>query len=292
MNVLVVQPDPRTRDVLAEYLRTRGHRARSAGGVDEALRALRTERFDTVVTAWQLGDDDASAIVASAHGPCIVTSASTRGVVEHPAVVAVLTGPVEPARVAAVLSDATGDRAGVRRCDAPELGGLPVDTRERVQLVLSMLDAPDRGRVDDDGVFITIEGALRDPEGTSALLEGVGGDLRVLATGDEDAPLRLLLRLDRRGRPAGVECAVAPDEPWPAAGPFAIDCHGATLRPNRFLALCDRVARAARGGREIHVVNVPPHLRLCLEAVGRADDLPMRRPTGPRLPEILGERWR
>lgn len=295
MNLLLVEDEAGLRESLAAFLRLRGHRVRDAAGVDEALALLRVEVFDAVVTDWRLGDDDASAIVGSAHGPCVVVSGYPEDVVEHPAITMLLAKPVPPSRLAAVLADLEGT-AGAGPCPGGAcIDRLPADTRDRVRVVLAILDDPESVRVDDDGSFVTIEGRISAPERWVGLLDGIGGDLRVITdedASDEDAPLRLLLRLDRRGLPHGVETAVAPGDSWPEEGAFAIDFDGVEVAPDRFLALCDRVARAVQSGRPIHLVNIPSHLRMCLDAVGRADDLPMRRASGPRLPEVLGELWR
>lgn len=294
MNVLLIDDDDAIREGLGAFLRARGHRVRLGAGVDEALRLLRSEEFDAVVTDWHLGDDDASAIVASAHGPCIVATGAPADVVDHPAISMLLAKPVSPSRLAAVLADLASRGAMPAHALHRRIERLPSDTRDRVRVVLALLDHPEHARLDDDGSIVTVEGRISAPERWVALLEGIGGDLRVItdAGGDEEAGLRMLLRLDRRGLPLGVEVAIGPEDPWPATGTFAIDFHAAEPSPDRFLALCDRVARAWREGRHIDLVNVPSHLRMCAEAVGRADDLPIRKPSGPRLPEVLGKLWR
>lgn len=291
MRVLLVENRSGRHATIAVQLRDRGHRVVAVVGVDAALAALKSERFDTVVTDWSLGSDDASVLVNRAHGPCIVLAGATEQIVDHPAIAVVLTEPCTPARVVAALSAAV---ANVEASASAEIddASLPIDTRDRLQLVLALLDDPGTALIHDDGVQVTIEGTIRDPERCIAILEGIGGDLRVLAEGGGESPLRLVLRLDRAGRPFGVHVAISPDEPWPSEDPFAIDFHESSLAPDRFLALCDRMHRARRDGREPYPINLPSHLRLCLEAIGRLDDLPIRRPSGPRLPEVLHERWR
>ena len=291
MRVLLVENRPGRHGAIAAQLRDRGHRVVAVVGVDPALTALKSEHFDAVVTDWALGSDDASVLVNRAHGPCIVLAGATEQVVDHPAIAVVLTEPCSPNRVVAALSDAVA-RVEASASTAIDDVGLPIDTRDRLRLVLALLDDPGAARIHDDGLQVTIEGTIRDPERCIGILEGIGGDLRVLAEGGGETPLRLLLRLDRAGRPFGVDVAIAPDAPWPSEDPFAIDFHASSLTPDRFLELCDRMHRARRDGREPYPINLPSHLRLCLEAIGRLDDLPIRRPSGPRLPEVLHERWR
>lgn len=289
MNVLLIAATDYDRRTLARFLENRGHRVTVAADVDRGLAVLRERPFEALVTQWQLGDDDASALIASAHGPCVVIATQGDRVEKHPAIAAVLTQPVSPSRLADQLSELSSPRPP--GCVA-SVGELPKDTCDRVRAVLAILDDPNAARVEDDGSCITVEGRITDPERWVALLDGIGGDLRVTAGDSEDAPLRLLLRLDRRGLPSDVEVAVAADAQWPEESDFALDFHGIETAPDRFLALCDRVRQAGRSGRRIDLVNVPSHLRMCLETMGRIDDLPMRRASGPRLPEVIGELWR
>lgn len=64
---------------------------------------------------------------------------------------------------------------------------------------------------------------------------------------------------------------------------MAIDLHRCDLAPAAFCGLLDRVAAARRGGRPVHLLNVPGHLRAWAEVLGRGADLPMRTACGPRL---------
>ena len=58
-------------------------------------------------------------------------------------------------------------------------------------------------------------------------------------------------------------------------------------------AACDvSVTRAAMGrGRRVHFLNVPDSLRTFAASQGRAHDMPMREPVGPRLPADFADLW-
>jgi hypothetical protein len=284
MKVLLVESDASLRNARAEAILERGHAVEST--VPEA--ACRDEaRLRPDVVIWTDGTRPPQSDLVS---PVVLVGAVETGRMH---VVLRLSAGVSSARLCAELAELDKDaRPGTPAVDAL-LASLPKDLRERIEAVLALFDQPSRARVAEDGLGVVVEGRLTFPERWVAVLERLGGDRRIL--GEETAEgnaVRLVVRFDRAGLPEGVDHVIRPGDPWPEHGSFAIDCDCATLGPDRFLSLCDRVRQARRRGRDVALIHVPNHLRLCLEAVGRAGDLPMRRMAGPRLAPTLADLWR
>ncbi len=291
MNLLLVDDETGIREGLAALLRRRGHVVRTAASVREALERLAAEAFDLVVTDWRLPDGEGSAIVAATTAPVIAASGHPEDVAAAPNLRAVLGKPLMPQDLMTAIEQATAANVAAPVAAAPGPGiadDLPEDAAARVRLAVALLGAVDV-EVADDGAFVTIRAPLP-AAGDAALLdlEAVGGDLRVLAPGD--APT-VELRFHRDGRPATEVSPIAPGEPWPARGDCAIDFDRSPVTPAAFLDLLDRCAAVARAGRTVHFLNVPPHLRLHAEVLGRSADLPKRTRVGPRLPAVLSELW-
>ena len=288
MDVLVVDDEVGIREGMASFLRLKGHRVLTAGTSADALALLDSESFDAVVTDWQLADANASAVVHRATVPCFVISGHPDAVPESGEMVRVLAKPVLPDRLRAMLEEhVVVPAAAQHRSGSPatRVGDYPVDTVDRIELVRQLCGPV---VVFDDGEFVAISADLPD-ESTLALLEPLGGDLRV--TTPFGSP-RVELRLFRDGRPDGIAATVAPSDDWESAtGPVAIDFDREECHPAAFLALLDRVAASRQSGRDVCLLNVPHSLRLCVEALGRSSALPKRPVSGPCLPEVLSQLW-
>ena len=284
MKVLLVESDASLRNARFEAISERGHAVESTTP-DAACRDEARLRPDVVV--WT---DGTQAPPAGLGSPVVLVGSVENGQIH---VVLRLPAGVSSARLCAELADLD---VGARP-DSPAtnalLASLPRDLRDRVEVVLALFDQPSRARVAEDGLGVVVEGRLTFPERWVAVLERLGGDRRILGEETQTGNVvRLVVRFDRSGLPEGVDTVIRPGDPWPEDGAFAIDCDGITLGPDRFLSLCDRVRQARRRGRDVALVHVPNHLRLCLEAVGRGGDLPMRRMAGPRLAPTLADLWR
>ena len=94
--------------------------------------------------------------------------------------------------------------------------------RDRVTLVLALLDDPEDVEILDDGCFTTVKVRNVDlSDERIAQIELIGGDLRVRGRSDD---LRLELRLYRDGRPESVGRACSSWADWPDdQQEFAVD---------------------------------------------------------------------
>ena len=66
--ILVVDDDPRTREMVVEILREEGIDALSVDGVDEALEALRRGNFQAVLSDIQMPGKDGFALLSEVRG--------------------------------------------------------------------------------------------------------------------------------------------------------------------------------------------------------------------------------
>jgi hypothetical protein len=121
------------------------------------------------------------------------------------------------------------------------------------------------------------------------LLARLGGDWAI--DGDGRGVRHGRWRCYRDGRPPWVTAVITAQDEWPDCKAFAIDLHAQHLSLASLLALLDRVDRAHADGREVHLLNLPGHLRLYLELLGRAHRLPMRTCSGPRLSAATRQLW-
>jgi CheY-like chemotaxis protein len=290
MNVLLVEDEAGIREGLAALLRLKGHVVHTADTAAAGSAVLEQRQFDLVVTDWRLGDDTALGIAARCRGPLLVMTGHAGDVPLRGPELTVLRKPVRPSELLDQL-----EALARRRTDsaaAPAARALPADVRDRLALARAVLGDPPGARVTEVGDCVLLEvplaGAGAEQAKATELLARLGGDLRVLHAGDGAT---IELRLSRDGRPDDV-AAIGPGEPWPQGdAPLAIDFDRGTCSPQAFLPLLERCAQSARAGREVHLLNMPGHLRLLAEILDGAPVLPKRAPSGPRLPEVLTELW-
>ncbi len=291
MRVLIVDDEEGIREGLASFLRHHGHTVATAESCAGALAALRSQAFDVLVTDWRLTDGTAKALLGTELPTIVITGLAE----EVPESVAVLRKPVLPAELLRELAQRMlvlptpkphPAQTGAP-FDVPELHRLPPDSQDRIRLLLQAAGVS--ATIHDDGEFVTTTVDLTGLPVPGTMLDSLGGDWWM---GDEAGRTMGRWRCHRDGRPAGVHTVIAPRQPWPQDPlPFAIDLHEQTLSPDSFLTLLDVVTRARHHGREIHLLNVPSHLRLYAELLGRAADLPMRASGGPRLAAAQRQLW-
>lgn len=293
MNILVVDDEEGIREGTSSYLRLKGYRSRSASSVAEALALLAAEQFDLVVSDWRLDDELAIPVVEAAACACIIISGFPQEITGLSREVHVLAKPLPLEQLLALIrkldTEATDDLEDV---PGPSWEiGMPVDTRDRIRLVLALSgDNLGSGQITDDGNFVTLRIPWSDDGLDCQQIEALGGDMRVLQQHGHNI---LEYRLRRDGCPDGFEPPIHPADPWPTFGdPIAIDFHLAPdFDPVEFLDLVARCDAAQDQGREVCLLNIPSHLCLFLDALGRTGELPKRREAGPCLPEILSELW-
>lgn len=290
MRILIVDDEEGIREGLASFLRHHGHTVATAQSCAGAQAALQAERFDVLVTDWRLTDGNAGPLLHSGLPTIVITGCAD----EVPEASAVLRKPILPGELLRELVLRVPSLRPIPRpsapadvaVDLPELGGLPPDARDRIQLLLQAVNTS--FTLHDDGTFVTVTLDLQGRPVPGMLLDSLGGDWWV---GEQAGRQVGRWRCCRDGRPAGVETVIGPRDPWPATAPFAIDLHEQTIAPESFLTLVDMVSRSRQQGREIHLLNVPSHLRLYAELLGRAADLPMRASSGPRLSATQRQLW-
>ncbi len=279
MKVLLVDDEPGIREGLAFLLRKKGLLVDTAADCAAAAAALAAADYDVVVTDWRLPDGVAGDYLAACTAPVVAVSGHPEEVVGVAAVRTVLAKPVAPNTLLACLERLASAAAPVAEA------ALPADVAAWLTAARTLLE--DDATVDDDGTYVTISGAPVEP-GAAARLAELGGDLRISGPA---ATRRIRLRWYRDGRPAAPMPIVPVASTWPDAAEFAVDLHGAAGSPADFAAWLDRAAaHRSRGGR-VHFLNVPPALHFYATSQGRAHDMPMRGPAGPRLSAELAELW-
>lgn len=284
MKILVVEDEDGIREGLASYLRHHQHVVHTAASCVEACAVVASQEIDVVVTDWRLIDGTARPLLETGV-PAIVITGCPEEI--DAGGVPVLRKPVLPDAILAHI--ATHARPRTVPAAADPLASLPTDTQDRIRLLLHGL-SPSSVEIDDDGTFATVTIALADgvaPPHT--LLARLGGDWSQTWT-REGRPIGRW-RSYRDGRPPWVTAVIGPDDPWPACNAFAIDLHGRHVPLDAMLALLDRADAAHAADREVHLLNVPGHLRLWLELLGRAHRLPMRTCSGPRLSAATRQLW-
>lgn len=282
MNLLLVDDEAGIREGLASFLRLKGYRVHTAASSCEARDRLESDTFDLVITDWRLAGGSPQTFLPLCDCPAIVMSGYPEEVVAD-GLSAVLSKPVSPHQLL--------EKIEALEAQPHSQTELPADTRDRVDLVLALLDDPEDVEILDDGCFTTVKvGTVDLSDERIAQVELIGGDLRVRGRSDD---LRLELRLYRDGRPESVGRACSSWADWPDdQQEFAVDLSFPRVpAPGEFLELLERVKQARDGGRVVYLLNVAPHLRLYAEISGRSHDMPKREKAGPRLPEVLAELW-
>ncbi|MCA8956992.1 MAG: hypothetical protein KDC87_13020, partial [Planctomycetes bacterium] len=204
--------------------------------------------------------------------------------------------PIAPRELAAKLESMV---EVVGESDESPVGdSLPVDARDRVDLILALVAAsqPPRHKpnveVLDDGVFVTVTATLdEDDPALHADLLQICSDVRCLDRGGKPV---LEARFFLDGRRAESDLSVDPSEDWPAGdAPIAVDFgRGDPCPPARAAEILHMASNASSLGRLVYFTNLPGHLRLYLEVFGNAAAMPIRGLAGPALPEALAELWR
>lgn len=291
MNVLIVDDEAGIREGMAAFLRLQGMTVVTADSVAAGRERLAAGAYDAVVSDWQLGDGVAAALLREVDVPCFVVSGHPESVVtdDCPGPVQVLAKPLMPNRLAELLRAAleTETQSDAQTADpadaATQLSSLPIDVRERVELVTALCGG-DGVEILDDGEFVSVAAAL-ESEATLPALEALGGDLRVLSPAQG---LRFEQRWYRNGRPDDTRVVGLDGGDWPESGAAAIDLDRESVSPSEFLDLLDRIEESSAS---ITLLNVPGSLRLYVVALGRAAQLPMKEVPGPRIPAVLSQLW-
>jgi CheY-like chemotaxis protein len=303
MRILLVDDEPGIREGLAALLRKQGHEVRTAADCAAATAALvNAADFDVVVTDWRLPDGLAASFAPSCPCPVIAVSGHPEEIAATAAIREVLTKPVTPKRLLAALHAVTGTNTVTpASAPAPVAVTLPADVREVVDQFHAALPAGTDVRLHDDGTFVTVVATVAMANGSPvppALPTVAGGELRCRARAGK---WLLELRLCRDGRPDAGVPVVPANATWPAAAAaadrsphapeFAVDFHDSALAAADFLACVDRATRVRRDGGRVHFLNVPPALAAVAASHGRAHDMPMRAPVGPRLQAHFADLW-
>jgi CheY-like chemotaxis protein len=287
VKLLVVDDEDGIRDGLAAFLRHHGHLVATAASCAEAAAALAAGRPDVLITDWRLTDGTAHALIGAGQ-PAIVITGCPEEIDAGGATV--LRKPVLPDALLVQLRK-HGPAGGSPPCPdaslSDPLAGLPADTRDRVRLLLHGLGCA-AAAIEDDGTFVTVTLPLGEAPAEDSLLARLGGDWTPPAAGGA-TPGRW--RCYRDGRPPWVRTVVGPADRWPDDPAFAVDLDGVDLPLSEVQALAERIDAVHAGGREVHLLNLPGHLRLWLELLGRAQRLPMRTCTGPRLAAATRQLW-
>lgn len=299
-NLLLVEDEPGIREGLTSYLQLKGYRVIAAASCAEGLRRITAGEFDLVITDWHLGDGLGESIAKASQCPVLVISGVTERVEieDHSGCIEVMRKPVMPPDLV--------DKIEAMLCPVPELKpgselsvelDLPIDARDRVELfrtlVRSRHEVNDQSiSVLDDGTFVTVQALLaHDDEPLQKVVEKIGGDVRCLDRGGR--PL-LELRFFKSGQRQASDQLIGPLDSWPdGQATIAVDFFDTDgCPPTLFVELVDKVEAARQSGRSAYFLNVPTHLRLHLELLGKAHAMPMREMAGPALPAILAELWR
>lgn len=292
MKCLLVEDEPGIRDGLAALLRKKGHEVHTAADCAGACAALASAAdYDVVVTDWRLPDGLAAEFLAAWPGPAIAVSGHPEEVERCAAIREVLTKPVTPLRLMASMAAVTAsgvvgaEGAAVPRRDVPCL--VP-DVQAVIDPFVASLPPGAVVELHDDGTFVVLVVTMTEPP-DAAVAAGCGaGDLRCRRQGDH---WRLELRLCRDGRPDPGLRTWAPGSAWPATGEFAVDFAGSVLTSDEFFVCLERARCVERTGGRVHFLNVPNSLRESATSHGRAHDMPMRAPVGPRVRGQFADLW-
>lgn len=283
MRVLIAEDEEGIREGLAAFLRHHGHQVRTAASCSGALALVAQHEADVLVTDWRLEDGTAAPLLQSGLPVLVITGCPEE---VDAGAAPVLAKPVLPTLLLERLRALVRAPAPRAEGTTDAIAHLPVDVRDRIRLLLAYSGA-ECLELDDDGTFVCLRiGHLRQRPPDPALLALLGGDWRPEA-GETAARWRLY----RDGRPAGVSRVIAPGDAWPAVSPFAIDLDGSAPEPQDVFALVSSVRAARAAGTEVHLLNVPSHVRLWLELKGMAGDLPMRACSGPLLGPAQQQLW-
>jgi DNA-binding response OmpR family regulator len=305
LNLLLVEDEPGIREGLTSFLQIKGFRVTAAESCAAGIRHLSGDDidFDLVITDWHLGDGLGDAIASLAQCPVLVISGAKERM-ELPGL-EVMQKPVMPADLVARIEAILGSTRPEQRATVELAAPLPRDAADRVALIKALIGSrqqigPGTFEVLDDGSFVTVRAEL-EHEDASLLDEmmWVGGDVRCL----DHAGMPLLeVRFYRTSQRSDEDILVGPTDKWPDGdntiavdfddGPDAGADGGLVCPPGRMVELLHMATAAFERGRLAYFLNVPPHLRLHLELLGKAHAMPMREMAGPALPEILTELWR
>jgi CheY-like chemotaxis protein len=205
MRCLLVDDEPGIREGLAALLRRKGHEVVTAGDGAAAQQALAAGGFDVVVTDWRLPDGTAQRFLLDCRVPVVAISGHPEEVDAE--VAQVLTKPVAPAHLLAVLTELTagGVPSAPAASVAQVVAALPADVRRLVETFQSLVG----GECSDDGAFVVLQAELAD-SGHLPALQRLGGDLQLLS---RDGRRHVRLRLYRDGRPEVGMPVVAADAP-------------------------------------------------------------------------------
>ncbi len=296
MNILLVEDEAGIREGLAAFLRLKGHVVRVADSCASGEQMVISEDFDLLVTDWRLGDGFGREILAHCSCPAIVMTGYPEEVADPSGRAVILCKPVSPAalldEVERCSDDATAEPTASADHDLDDrVAQLPADTRDRIRLACALLDAADNAELLDDGAFVLLRAPLNnDDSKVLERLELLGGDLRVLELGGTPCAE---LRLFRDSRPDDLDALHIGDAWPPAPDPIVVDLDThEPCSPWVFEQVVEELAEEQRRGRVVRLLNVPTHLRLYMEILGKHHLLPMRTKSGPQLPEVLAELWR
>lgn len=172
MKLLLVDDEAGIREGLALLLRRRGHDVRTAADCAGARAALAADAgFDAIVTDWRLPDGVAGEYLGAARCPVVAISGHPDEIGDGHAFADVLTKPVLPARLAAVL-------AALAPTVAPSPPPpLPAAAAAAVPALLAAWPASATVRLYDDGVHAALVADL--PADVAPPLAVAGGEVAV-----------------------------------------------------------------------------------------------------------------
>lgn len=184
MRVLLVDDEVGIRDGLAAFLRLHAVDVHTAADAGQACAALPTVMPDVVVTDWKLVGGDASPLVAAATMPVLVVTGCPERVTLPAASagrddVRVVRKPLLPHDLADALARLAGSGGGEpvvlpRPAEPASVSSLPVDTRHRLRLMLSVLPAAAAPRLEDDGDWVVLHAACGLGDAVAEVAERVG----------------------------------------------------------------------------------------------------------------------
>lgn len=217
MKLLLVDDEAGIREGLALLLRRRGHDVRTAIDCASARAALADGLgYDALVTDWRLPDGVAGDFLALAHCPVVAISGHPDEIGDGHALAEVLTKPVLPSRLAAVLA------ALAPPPTAAPLQPLPPAAAAALASLVAGWPAAATVRLYDDGVLATLVADL--PAGVAAPAVVPGGELAVARRGDGVRVTCRWRRVDASEPPANAH----PADP---ADPVHGTAHGMPMKP-------------------------------------------------------------